>query len=93
MFLKIDQFKVDSNSNGTALYNSIFIPNEYATTTDTNTSRKTHKGKKLNYICSINPCDITEITGSITGLDSSKMMFNNTNDIFIDEFIFIARDK
>ena len=90
--LKIDQFKIDSNSNDSVIYNSIIIPNEYATTTDTNTSRKTHKGKKLNYICSINPCDITELTGTITSTNGDDM-FNNDSDSFIAEFIFIARDK
>jgi len=91
--LKIDQFKIDSNSNESALYNSIVIPNEYATTTTPDTSRKTHKGKKLNYICSINPCNITEISGKITGLDGLTEIFNNSGDTFIAEFIFVARDK
>lgn len=90
--LKIDQFKIDSNSNKSELYNSIVIPNEYATTTTKDTSRKTHKGKKLNYICSINPCNITELTGTITDINGTNI-FNNTDDSFISEFIFIARDK
>ena len=90
--LKIDQFKNDSNSNESALYNSIVIPNEYATTTTTDTGRKTHKGKKLNYICSINPCNITELTGTITNTNGTQI-FNNANDSFIAEFIFVARDK
>ena len=91
--LKIDQFKLDSNSNDQNLYNTILIPNEYITTPTADTSRKTHKGKELKYICSMNPCNITELTGSITGLNDTEEMFINTNDIFIAEFIFVARDK
>ena len=90
--LKIDQFKIDSNSNDENLYNSIIIPNEYATKPTDTTSRKTHKGKKLNYICSINPCNITELTGTITDLDGGSSMFVANGDTFIAEFIFIARD-
>tara|TARA_B100000575_G_scaffold292253_2_gene300130 strand:+ start:190 stop:957 length:768 start_codon:yes stop_codon:yes gene_type:complete len=90
--LKIDEFKIDSNSNDSNLYNSIVIPNEYSTTATTDTSRKTHKGKKLNFICSINPCTLTQITGTITDL-AGNIIFNKAGDSFIAEFIFIARDK
>jgi hypothetical protein len=90
--LTIDEFKIDSNSNDSNLYNSIVIPNEYITTATTDTSRKTHKGKKLNFICSINPCTLTQITGTITDLAGNKI-FNRATDSFIAEFIFINRDK
>ena len=50
------------------------------------------KGKKLNYICSINPCTISKLTGTITDLNNSNM-FSAVGDTFIAEFIFIARDK
>ena len=52
---------------------------------------KSHKSKKLNYICSINPETITKITGKITGLNK-EAMFENTTPRAILEFIIISRD-
>jgi hypothetical protein len=91
--LKIDQFKIDSYSNDSSIHNSIMIPNEYVTTPTAATSRKTHKKNKLNFICSINPTTITEITGKITGINGTTDMFKDNNDVFTVEFLFIARDK
>jgi len=90
--LKIDEFNIQSNSNDSTIFNTIIIPNDYSTTPTNTTSRKTHKGKKLNYICSINPCTISKLTGTITDLNNSNM-FSAAGDTFIAEFIFIARDK
>jgi len=79
--LKIDQFNIKSvvatNLNETPSgkpinYNNkisggIFIPNEtIGTTTVSNTT--IHKGKKMNYVCSINPTKIRNITGSISDM-------------------------
>jgi len=91
--LKIDQFKIDSYSNDTSIHNSIIVPNEYITTPTNDTSRKIHKKNKLNFICSINPTTITEITGKITGVDGSADMFGDNNDVLIIELLFIARDE
>ena len=90
--LKIDQFKIDSYSNDPSMHNSIVVPNEYVTTPTAATSRKTHKKNKLNFICSINPTTITEITGTITGTDGQSTMFADNEDVLILEFLFIARD-
>ena len=90
--LKIDQFKIDSYSNDPSMHNSIVVPNEYVSTPTDATSRKTHKKNKLNFICSINPTTITEITGTITGTDGQSAMFADNEDVLILEFLFIARD-
>ena len=68
----IDQFNINSNSNESNIFNNIYIPNE-----DNNSvpSVTLHKSKKLNYICSINPCKITKLSGKITLLDGSTNIF------------------
>ena len=70
--LNIDQFNIQSvvatNLYGSDLNNksfnmssSIIIPNEASGTTTT-----IHKGKKMNYICTINPTKLSNISGSIS---------------------------
>ena len=70
--LSIDQFEIKSVSNTSSIGRSIFIPNDQnidgSTASDLAIS-KTHKGKKLNYICSINPSNINRISGKITNID------------------------
>tara|TARA_B100001123_G_C14982293_1_gene896145 strand:- start:41 stop:682 length:642 start_codon:yes stop_codon:yes gene_type:complete len=119
----IDQFTINSNSNldstkDSKLFNKIIIPNEVTNGTsvnEKNTSKlashpnngKSHKSKKLNYICSINPETITKITGKITDLNKKAMFDNGDNDDTTDddddikdytkprailEFLIISRD-
>ena len=86
--LGINEFNINSNSNVSANYNKIIIPNS-ATALD---SCITHKSKKFNYICSINPCTLSRITGNITLADGG-VAFSTTGDArFIAEFVFIARE-
>ena len=79
--LKIDQFNVQSvvatnlsetpsgkPTNFTNRINGgIFIPNE-ATGSSNELNTTIHKGKKMNYICSINPTELNKITGSISDM-------------------------
>ena len=88
--LKIDQFNHQGNSTNSKLFNSIMIPNEISVSS-TGAVRKVHKGKKLNYICSINPKNIYQLSGSITDLDGASTMFG-ARDMVIMEFVIIARD-
>ena len=91
--LDIDQFNIQNNSTNELLFNKIFISNE-----DTNGSEKTvvHKGKKLNYICQINPTKLKNITGSITDCPITGGTLSNILDTdkgrFIAEFVIIARE-
>jgi len=96
--ISIDEFNINSNSNlnssGSAsqvhitnVFNNIIIPNESASDTGT----FIHKSKKLNYICSINPIKLGQITIKITGLDG-ETMFPGEHGRFILELVFIARD-
>ena len=92
--ISIDEFNIKSNSNlyysgskTTNVFNNIIIPNESASDTGT----FIHKSKKLNYICSINPIKLGQITIKITGLDG-EAMFTNEHGRFILELVFIARN-
>ena len=74
--LSINEFNVNSNvastSSGQHIFNKILIPNENNDVGDVN-SVVIHKGKKMNYVCSINPGKITKITGKISDLAGNSM--------------------
>ena len=89
--LSIDQFEIKSSSNqetGKAdITRSLFIPNDqHDTTVDVS---KTHKGKKLNYICSINPTNIHRITGKITNIGNQTIFAGDGR--FIAEFVIVGK--
>lgn len=95
--LRINEFNIQSNVAGNAsgatlsdnrghMFNNIVIPAD-----SFGSGISSHKSKKMNYICSINPTTITKITGTVTDLDGSSM-FQNASDSFVAEFVFIARD-
>ena len=81
--LKINEFNINSNSASTSsnqhIFNSIIIPNEHNSTDDV-FSCVIHKGKKLNYVCSINPCKLTKLTGKITDLGGNSMYTTSSLD-------------
>ena len=91
--LSIDQFEIRSSSNqetGKAdITRSLFIPNDQHDATVVNVS-KTHKGKKLNYICSINPTNIHRISGKITNI-GNQTIFAGNGGRFIAEFVIVAK--
>ena len=93
-FLGHGHISVSQYSNENNSFNKLFIPNEY-TGDITATTRKIHKGKKLNYIASVNPSTLYDISGTITDLGDSSgnfgNMFNN-NSLFLAEFVIISRD-
>ena len=76
--LRINEFNINSNSasnSSTArqhTFNRIIIPNEHSSIDDVH-SCVVHKGKKLNYVCSINPCKLSTISGKITDLNGTSM--------------------
>ena len=95
--LSIDEFNLNSNSNKystgttpTPSFRKIIIPNEAADIEKV----VVHKGKKMNYICSINPTKLNQLTIQLTDLSSPPAtMFNDTNGRIFVEFIIVARDK
>ena len=90
--ISIDQFDIKSNSNQENLYNKIVIPNEESTDTSVTPHLQVHKARKMNYICSINPCKLTKISGKITDVNSTTPGAMGENNFrFIMELIIVAR--
>lgn len=87
--LKINEFNNQGNSNEGNTFNKIVIPHEIPNQEDA--FRKAHKSRKLNYICSMNPTTLSNLTGTITALDGTTGLFR-TNDMFLAEFVIVARD-
>tara|TARA_B100000214_G_scaffold375004_1_gene359582 strand:- start:474 stop:968 length:495 start_codon:yes stop_codon:yes gene_type:complete len=88
--LRIDDFPIKTVSNNSSANRALFIPNEQ--TTDGNPSKgKTHKGKKLNYICSINPQKITKLSGKLTLINGSTTPFSGDDGRFILDLSIIPR--
>ena len=100
--LKINEFNIQSNiatnlnttstKQDSTKFNSIVIPNE-TSTAQTNI----HKGKKMNYICSINPTKLSTISGQITdgGTSFDPPVYDTAfadAGRFIAEFVIVARD-
>lgn len=95
--LNINEFNTQSNIAGEDndkrkdIFNNIVIPSDALTNNAADTVTKSHKSKKMNYICSINPTKINKITGSITDLDGGNIFGGNASDMFLAEFVFVAR--
>ena len=86
--LSIDEFEIRSVSNTSIIGRSLFIPNDQNNAITT--VSKTHKGKKMNYVCSINPMKIQQITGKITNI-AGGTAFASDNGRFIAEFVIISK--
>ena len=86
--LDIKEFNIQTISTNQNQNGKIIIPNE-----DTTGGGEVviHKGKKLNYICSINPTTISSISGSITKLAGTGAMFGDGTGRFIAEFIIVSK--
>lgn len=92
--LRINEFNIQSNVAGTSsvdnrghIFNNIVIPADSFYNSSGVTS---HKSKKMNYICSINPTTITKITGTLTDLDGNYIL-PTIGDSFLAEFVIVAR--
>jgi hypothetical protein len=74
--LSINEFNVNSNvassGGGQNMFNKVLIPNEH-NNVDNAYSAVIHKGKKMNYVCSINPGRLSNISGKISDLGGSSM--------------------
>ena len=95
--LSINEFNINSTSNTSIIHNKIIIPNSTEDNSDPEEGKGgeptiTHKNKKFNYICSINPCTLSRLTGKITLLDGNKAFETAGDTRFIAEFIIVARE-
>lgn len=70
--VKIDQLNINSRSNNSTINGGFLIPNENTDYQNHNISVP-HKSKKMNYICSINPTKLSQLTGTITNLEGSPI--------------------
>lgn len=78
--LNINEFNIQtnacsSNNDKNRLHKNILIPNENNDAQNVHTS-VIHKGKKLNYVGTINPCKLNSISGSIKSLSGNSMFAN-----------------
>ena len=94
--LNINEFNTQSNIAGpdgkrNNIFNNIVIPSDALTKNGTDQITKSHKSKKMNYICSINPTTFNKITGKITDLDGGNIFSSHIDDMFLAEFVFVAR--
>ena len=81
--LDVDEFNIHSNSNNSKIaFNKCIIPNISTAATGTTV----HKGKKLNYMCSINPCRLNSITTNLTILDGTTILAPDGGR-YIGEFV------
>ena len=85
--LKINEFNNNNFTNVQNIMNSLIIPNEGGGTNTT----KTHKAKKMNFICDINPTKLYKLTGTITDLNNANILTDKTSS-FIAELVIIPRD-
>ena len=88
--LSIDEFNNNNSfSNTPNIHNKIFIPNDATALKKT----VTHKGKKLNYIGTINPIEITELNITLTTLNAiTTDIFPTGQSRFLMELIFIENE-
>ena len=90
--LSINELPIQNNSSNANMFNKVFISNM-----DTGTGTggvSIHKSRKFNFICSVNPMTLSNISGSITNIAStpaSTSAFANTGR-FIAEFVVVARE-
>lgn len=90
--IKINEFNIHQGaaiSAGTSKnsFNNIIIPNENRSVGNF-FSTVSHKAKKYNYICDINPTKISSISGYITDLEG-KPIFNGNNIAYFHTYATI----
>lgn len=94
--LSIDDFPIKTTSNNSLINRALYIPNEQTTVDSTTPSDgpslgRSHKGKKLNYICTINPTKITKVSGKLTLIDGSSSPFDGADGRFVLDLAIIPR--
>ena len=90
--LTIDEFNNNNSySNTSGIHNRIFIPND---STAGGQTTVTHKGKKLNYVGTINPTELRNLNITLTDLNSTPAsIFEGSNaSRFLIELIFVENE-
>ena len=88
--VKIDQFKLDTVSASTNhnqnIKDALLITNEN-NDLDNHNEVVVHKGKQINYICSINPARLLKITGTVTNLAGEPIFYKNLRYVQISKLV------
>jgi len=82
-----DNLNIHNSTNTLSFKDKLVIPNDATSLTTT----KVHKGKKYNFICTVLPTIMNNMTGTITNVAGAKA-FNDTDGRFIMELLFVNRD-
>ena len=86
--MKIPEFNIRANSTDRYHYNAIIVPNEDSGGTNTH---KVHKGRKMNFISTVNPMTLTSITVILTDLLGGSAFADNTHTVSI-EFVIVSKE-
>lgn len=90
--LGVKEFDIKTISNNSLLKNKILIPNTVTTATDPPTTTL-HRASKFNYVGTITPKKLKELTITLTsGTTSSAIGTDNSDQVWIN-FILIPREK
>ena len=82
--LKVNEFNIQTNvasyddTDKNTIFNSIVIPNEN-NVPENYFGAVSHKGKKFNYVCDINPTTLHSLSGKITNLDGTPAFHGGPN--------------
>ena len=85
----IAQLNIKTATNNAIFKDKISIPNEESTGSS---KMKVHKGKKYNFICTINPTVLTKLSGTITNIHPTPATNFGGSGRFILELLIISRD-
>ena len=84
--VKFNDFSQSNNiSNDSTISNKLFIPNK----STSSSLSVVHKGKKLNYICTVNPGIFTTLDVTFTDLNNANPFSSSGNGRFILELLII----
>lgn len=92
--LKLEDFPIKTASNNPNINRNLFIPNEQTTVPSSGDGpelSRSHKGKKLNYICNVNPMKLTKVSGRFSTLNITHSPFIDVNGRFILELAIIPK--
>ena len=79
----------DTTHGNDILSNKIIIPNENNSGT---VKQYTHKARRMNYVCSLNPQTNTKLSGSITDMTTSPATPWSGSGTMTCEFIIVSRN-
>ena len=86
----IDQLNIKTATNNAIFKDKVSIPNEESTSGGSKV--KVHKGKKYNFICTINPTVLAKLSGTITNINPTPATNFGSSGRFILELLIISRD-